>query len=289
MRLLVVLIAALVLAGAAGADVFTDSSGEDPASADIGTVTVTNDPTAKTVSFQVAITNMPTMEDGAGIAISLDTDLNPATGSDGAEYQLTYDNTGAVLGAWDGAEFAATSATDLTSSYTNGVMAVQFLAADIGSPSGFNFTVGTVRGADPNNPGLDQAPDPGSSPWTYTLRTAAPPPPPPPTTTSPTQPPPGKKKLVTVSSTHVLYSGKPKAGKSFVVRGLRLDLSTGAVTGATSLQCTATLAGKALKGVGKTRCTFHLVTRAKGKRLIVHARGRYQTTAVKATASWKVA
>jgi hypothetical protein len=52
-------------------------------------VTVTNDPTAKTIAFQVAIANMPTMEDGAVIQISLDTDLNPATGSDGAEYQFT--------------------------------------------------------------------------------------------------------------------------------------------------------------------------------------------------------
>ena len=117
------------------------------------------------------------------------------------------------------------------------------------------------------------APDTGF--WTYTLHTAAPPPPPP-TTTSPTQPPPppGKKKAVTVSSTHLVYSAKPKAGKSFVVRGLRLKLSTGAVTGATSLQCTATLAGKTLRGAGKTRCTFHLLAHAKGERLIVHARGQ---------------
>ena len=281
MKALVVLIAALVFAGVAAADTYPDSTSEDAASADISTVTVTNDPTAKTISFQVAIANMPSIEDGAAIAIYLDIDLNPATGSDGAEYEFAFDNTDSVLTVWDGAEFADTRATDVTSSYANGVLSVQFLAADIGSPTGFNFVVGTVRGPDPNNPAVDQAPDTGV--WTYTLRTA----PPPPTTTTPTTTTsPGKK--VTVLSTHAVYSGKPKAGKTFVVRGLRVALSTGTVAAATGLRCTATLAGKTLKGTGKTGCTFHLLARAKGKRLVIHARGKYHTTAVRATVSWKV-
>lgn len=69
MKLLAVVIAALVLAGVAAADTFTDPTGEDPASADISTVTVTNDPAAKTITFKVTIANMPAIEDGATIAI----------------------------------------------------------------------------------------------------------------------------------------------------------------------------------------------------------------------------
>jgi hypothetical protein len=296
MKVLAVLIVALVFAGVAAADIYTDSTGEDPASADISTVTITNDPTAKTISFQVAIANMPTIEDGAEIDIYLDTDLNQATGgADGAEYVFEFDDTDSVLAAWDGAEFNDTGATDLTSSYSNGVLSVQFGVADIGSPSGFNFVVGTLRGPDPNNPAIDQAPDTGF--WTYTLHTKSSPPPPTTTTTTSTTPtttttttptpPPGKK--VTVSSTRAVYTGKPTAGKSFAVRGLRVRLSTGVVAGATDLECSATLAGKAFKGTGKTRCDFHLATRAKGKRLIIHARGKYRTTAVRATVSWKIA
>ena len=283
MKVLVVLIAALVFVGVAAADTYIDSTGEDPASADISTATVTNDPTAKTVSFQVAITNMPSIEDGAAIAIYLDTDLNQSTGSDGFEYAFAYDNTDALLAAWDGAEYNDTGATDVTATYTNGVLSVQFLAADIGSPTGFNFQVGTVRGADPNNPSVDQAPDTGF--WTYTLHTKSTPPPPTTTTTTTTTTPPPK---VTVSSMHAVYTGKPKAGKAFVVRGLRVGLSTGTAAAATGVKCTATLAGKALKGTGATGCTFHLATGAKGERLIVHARGKYHVTAVRATVSWRV-
>lgn len=293
MKLLAVLIAALVLAGVAAADTFTDSTGEDPTSADISTVTVTNDPVAKTIMFKVAIANMATMEDGATIAIYLDTDKDPTTGGpNGAESEFTFDNTGGVLAVWDGAEFASSAATDATSSYANGLLTVQFLTADIGSPSAFNFVVETVRGPDPNNPSLDEAPDPGAPAWTYTLHTATTPPPP--TTTAPTgttttPTPPGKKGAVTITSTHAVYAGKPTAGKAFVVRGLRVGLSSGAAASATALKCKATLAGKALKGTGATGCTFHLALHARGKRLIIHASGKYRTTAVHATVSWKIA
>ena len=75
----------------------------------------------------------------------------------------------------------------------------------------------------------------------------------------------------------------------FVVRGLRVSLSTGTVTAAGSLKCTATLAGKTLRGTGKTGCTFHLGVRTRAKRLIIHVRGKYRTTAVRTTVSWKVA
>lgn len=294
MKLLAVIIAALVLAGVAAADTFTDSTGEDPASADISTVTVTNDPVAKTIAFKVAIGNMPTMEDGAAIAIYLDTDKDPTTdGPYGAESEFTFDNTGGVLSIWDGAEFAPSAATDPTSSYLNGVLSVQFLAADIGSPSGFNFVIATVRGSDPDNSAVDQAPDTTATVWTYTLQTAKTPPPTTTTTstttTSTTTTPSGKKGPVKVKSTHALYTGKPKAGKSFVVRGLRVSLSSGTVANATGLKCRATLASKPLKGSGKTGCTFHLVVKAKNKRLIIRATGKYRTTPVHATVSWNVA
>jgi hypothetical protein len=288
MRLLAVLIAALVLAGVAAADTFTDSTGEDPASADISTVTVTNDPAAKTISFQVAIANMPAIEDGATIAINLDTDLNQTTGSDGFEYEFSYDDTDAVLAQWDGAEFMDTGATDLASSYANGVLSVKFGTADIGSPAGFNFDVQTVRGADPNNPATDQAPDTGI--WTFTLHTASSPPPTTTTTTTVTTTPTGPGGLtLKVTSAHAVYSGKPKAGSAFTVRALRVHLSTGTVVAASSLKCTATLARKDFKGTGRTGCTFHLSAHSRGKRLVIHARGKVNATAVGTTVSWTVA
>jgi hypothetical protein len=78
-----VVLAALAFAGPAYADVtFTDTAGENPAAADINTVTVANNPTTETVSFKVQVANMPTLtEDNAAIEIYIDSDNNVSTGS----------------------------------------------------------------------------------------------------------------------------------------------------------------------------------------------------------------
>jgi hypothetical protein len=160
--------------------------------------------------------------------------------------------------------------------FGNGTMGFKFAAADLGSPTAFNFGVLTFRGPDPNNPVVDQAPDSGI--WSYALVTA--PPPPPTTTTPPPPPPPGP---VTVDSVTAVYAGVAKHGASLRVTKLDVDLSNGVEVKATGVKCSATVGGAHLAGTGVGGCTFRLPKTSKGKKLVIKVTGHYKAKVVSKT------
>jgi hypothetical protein len=146
--------------------------------------------------------------------------------------------------------------------FTNGLFEVNVLASDLGltSPTqSFDFLVATLRGSDPNNPVVDQAPD--SDVFTYTL--TGPPPPPPPV--------PAPK----VSGSSVSVVSTPKAGLRFVVGLFSIDLSDGTTVATTGQRCTARLGSSALRGTGSSHCIFALPATARGKLLKITVAGRY--------------
>lgn len=61
----------------------------------------------------------------------------------------------------------------------------------------------------------------------------------------------------------------PRAGRRFVITGITLVLTTGERVQPASFSCRATLAGRALRGSGRGRCTLPIPRNARGKRLAV--------------------
>ena len=138
-----------------------------------------------TVGFGMSYANRVCAGSGDFIAIFLDVDLNPATGSSaiGAEYSLFLDGSTRTAGVarWNGSSFDITSvpAVGSCSSTTSppfDVIAVN--AASVGIASRFNFLVGALWS---EGPGATSYSD-FAGPFNYSLSGAQPPPPPAPTT-----------------------------------------------------------------------------------------------------------
>lgn len=257
MRVLVLLsaaLAALVLAGVAGADQsYGDGSGEVAGSADIGAVTVSNDLATGRVTFQVG-TNWPAWDPNTFFAILVDSDQNAATGTAGFDYVLTGDRWGGSV-----VNTVTPHVAQAQSSLAGGVWTITVNSADIGNPQAISFFALTQVGPDQAHPLEDRAPDSGT--WTYSL---VPPPPPAPT----------------VASAAPTWAGRPVHGKTFRVTGLSVALSDGTQATATGVLCSATLAGKRLAGGGPGACAFRLPKTAKGRRLVVKVAGSYGATSV---------
>jgi hypothetical protein len=259
-------IAALTLASSAGAgqQSYMDPGG-DSGGADVSGVSVTTDPGAGTITFQVQ-TNLSAWDANTFFAVLIDADQNAGTGQAGFDYIAAADQHGGTL-----VNIVHPYVIQEPSSLVNGLWTETIRAADIGNSSAFNFFVLTQTGPDPRNPLEDRAPDAGT--WTYP---AAPPPPPP--------PPPAP----TVSTVGVTYAGLPTHGKSFRVTGLALGLSDGTAAAATGLTCTATLGAKRLAGTGVGGCQFTLPKRSKKQRLTLSVSGAYASSPVAKTSIWRV-
>src|SRR5690348_3296371 len=92
---------ALVFAGvalAANGTSFSDAGGDASGSPDLTAVSVTNDD-AGVVTVKLTVGNRSTLGSGEGVAIGLDTDQNPDTGSVfyGAEWELDLEGSTATL------------------------------------------------------------------------------------------------------------------------------------------------------------------------------------------------
>jgi hypothetical protein len=256
-------IAALTLAGSAGAgsQSYLDPGG-DSAGADISGVSVVTDPAAGTITFQVQ-TSLGGWEPNTFLAVLIDADQNPATGSSGFDYVAAADAQGGTL-----INISHPYVTQESSTMTNGLWTETIHASDIGNPSAFDFFVLTQTGPDPRNPLEDRAPDAGT--WTYP---AAPPPPPP--------PPPAP----TVVSAAATWVGTPVHGKAFRIGGIAVTLSDGSRAAASGVACTATLGGKAIPARG---CVLRLPKTAKGRRLVVRVAGTYGAAPVGGTYAFRV-
>ena len=96
---------------AANSQTFNDSVGEDANAPDITSVAVSNDD-AGLISFQINISNRPTLTPDMYVLLLLDTDRNASTGAAdflGSEYAIELDPGAVTLFQWNGTDFAAAS------------------------------------------------------------------------------------------------------------------------------------------------------------------------------------
>ena len=155
---------------------FQDSTGEDPNSLDIGTVTVSNDDTGL-VTFDVRFVN-GSIGPGTDLYIVMDTDRDESTGSpgtSGGDYSIDWWGP-SVLAKWTGTDwdFAPSMKTLVTMVQPNGFIA-KIHPSELGDVKGFDFYVKTYR-PNPNDPEdelSDWAPD--WDKWGYDIKIYVPP------------------------------------------------------------------------------------------------------------------
>jgi hypothetical protein len=244
---------------------YTDPAGDAGAAADVTAVSVANDPTAGLITVGVTASGFSTSTAATeAVIVNLDTDLNPSTGSDGADYSLwdlrDAEGYGWDVMHWDGSNWQSVAQTPTMSFNRSGdVLTWTVGKADIAATSGFSLTVGSIA-LDASNTllGVDVAPDGGA--WTYTM-TTPPPPPPPPVAFKPVIGTPTASPAV--------------AGKRMVVRFPVTRSDTGGKLTAGKLVCDPSVSGKVIahaeqfKG-GVAQLIFTVPKAAKGKLLKVH-------------------
>src|SRR5688572_19438461 len=213
---------------------------EDTLGPDIcGENAVTND-NEGTITFGMHIHNRAAFAASEGYGVFLDTDNNPATGVEGADYLIQVSGDGVELGKWDGTAFAK-HATLEPAVWASGYGPVfQLKAADLGDVKNFGFFFYSA-----DNTNVDYAPDRGA--WSYQL--------------TPLQLAVSKPKL-----------DRAVAGKTFSARMtvVRSDLDVALTEGA--IACSAKVGSKVLTGSGRfvanrVTCTWRLPKNTRRKRL----------------------
>jgi hypothetical protein len=153
-------VAALVFAGvalAANSRSFADPGGDASNSPDLTGVSIVNDD-AGVVTVKLTVANRSTLASNEGVAIGLDTDQNPDTGSVfyGSEWELDLEGAAATVyqATPNGSYTQAPAPGSYTASMSGGVATLTFKTSDFGITSGFNLH---ALGFDNN--WLDAAPD----------------------------------------------------------------------------------------------------------------------------------
>ncbi len=156
----VVGVAALVLAGlaaAANSRSFADPSGDAANSPDLTGVAISNDD-AGIITVKLTVGNRSSLAANEGVAVGLDTDQNPDTGSVfyGAEWELDLEGTSAT--AYQATAKGSYTQVPVPASYqasmSGGIATLTFKASDLGITSGFNLHALAF-----DNNWLDAAPD----------------------------------------------------------------------------------------------------------------------------------
>jgi hypothetical protein len=158
--LAVVGVAALALAGvalAANGKSFSDPGGDAENSPDLTAVSIASDD-AGVFTVKLTVGNRSTLGSGEGVAIGLDTDQNPDTGSVfyGAEWELDLEGTAATVyqATPDGSYGQVPAPASYQAGMSGGVATFTFKASDFGITSGVN-----VHALGFDNNWLDAAPD----------------------------------------------------------------------------------------------------------------------------------
>src|SRR5579862_190544 len=227
-------------ASASNSQTFQDSTGENPAAPDITTIVVSNDD-AGNITFQVNISNRPTLTPDMLLLLYLDTDNNASTGDPqafGADYVIQLVAGEVDLFPWAGTDYGTSVATpSLIYSYGAAGATIHVSASALSSTKVFNFAAVAVSGIavdetgapDFTNAVQDVAPDAGHGAYKYNVLTT-----------------------LKLSVSAFTTSPKPaKAGKPFSA-GLAVNendtngpVKTGTVT------CSATVAGKHIPAAHK--------------------------------------
>jgi len=238
---------------------FPDSIGEDPSAPDITSVVVSNDD-AGLITFQVNISNRPTLTQDMFLLIFVDSDNNAATGDQqayGADYLIELDPGNVILLQWNGSDYVnSPSQTSLTYAYANGAT-IHISATDLGKTKALRFGAiafsGYQLGAD-GNPDFtqlkrDAAPDFGHGLFTYQVLT----------------------RLVLTSTAFTVAPRPAKAGRLFSVSLAAKENDTNGPVTAGTVGCAASIAGKRLVATthalrnGIAVCVWRLPATAKGR------------------------
>jgi hypothetical protein len=139
---------------------YQDSTGENAAAPDITTLTVSNTD-AGIITFRVNIPNRASFSADMLVALEIDSDNNPATGSpEGTDYALEIFQGEAALFRWDGTNFTRRPGdppfTSLLFSYTGGIT-IRISAAELGNTKALKFAAFVFGGivVDPVTGDLD--------------------------------------------------------------------------------------------------------------------------------------
>ncbi len=247
---------ALATPSPALADSFIDPSGDNGTSADIGAVSVATVADGR-IEITADIANMPAGLAPGAVLVTYDTDRNPATGLAGAEYILLLDweSLDPLLARWSGTTLEPATSVGpigvLVTRPTGARVALALSSASLGGATGFDFSVSAWSG--PSDTPFDSAPDQG----TWAFGTGAP-------------------VAVEMGGIAARWApAQPRAGKTFRMTGVRVQLTDGKIVAPARVACVATLAGKRLRGTGAGGCTFKLPKSAKGKRLTVKLTATY--------------
>jgi hypothetical protein len=238
--LLALFTAMLTFVSSAAADqTFTDPSGDGKVGTDVVTIVVKND-TAGNISIDVTSVN-PVVSNHA-IAIFVDADRNPATGSPQGHDYWFYGGPAVGVGffAWSGGTFVPTSPGSFSAGQVgSNTSEFRINKADLGNTSAFAFVVVSISIDPPNVNFWDEAPDTGY--YNYTL-TAPPPPPTTTTTTPPSAPPP----TVGLGVVTVRTVGGIHAGRVFTVSA-RVNTTARSVR----VTCVIRVSGRAVRALGR--------------------------------------
>ncbi len=248
-------------AATANAVTYTDSSGENAAAPDITTIVASNND-AGVISFRINIPNRAALTVDMLIAMEIDSDNNPATGSpDGTDYAIELLQGEVFLFKWDGGNFTRRAgdppATSLIFSYQGGAT-ITISAAELGNTKNLRFNTIVIAGltTDPvtgdldfTNATADVAPAVDAGLYTYEVKI-------------------GRATLnVRNFST---APARPLAGKSFALRLQAARSDTGALVQGGRVTCVGRIGSARLAGTGRfvgrqAVCTFRIPAAAKGK------------------------
>jgi hypothetical protein len=250
-------------AAAANRATFEDSRGEMANAPDISNVVVSNNDAGR-ITF--TINGLPRLVDGMLVGIDIDSDNNPATGTQdplsmGADYAIELVPGTANLFRWDGTSFTRRSNDPPQSTlvFSGTELAVSINAAELGNTTRFNFGVIVVTGIvndsqgnpDFTNAQFDAAPDIGHGFWNYNVRVAP---------------------LRLLARTFSLSPRPPRAGRTLTARLVVARSDTGAVVSGGRVLCNAIVGGRRIAGAGRfvgreARCTWRVPGSARGARI----------------------
>ena len=250
-------------ASSANRTTFEDSRGEMANAPDITNVVVANNDAGR---ITITVNGLPRLVEGMLVGIDIDSDNNPATGTQdplslGADYAIELLPGNANLFRWDGTSFTRRSNDPPQSTlvFSGTELAVSINAAELGNTTRFNFGVVVVTGiiTDPQgnpdftNAQFDAAPDLGHGFWNYTVRVAP---------------------LRLLARSFSLSPRRPQAGRSLTARLVAARSDTGAVVSGGRVVCTATVGGRRIAGSGRfvgreARCVWRIPGNARSARI----------------------
>jgi hypothetical protein len=255
---------------AANSQTYMDSTGENPASPDIGQIVVSNTD-AGMISFRFGIANRPQLGQDMVMLFYVDADNNAATGAPGPEdppgsdYVFELLRGEIFLYRWDGTgftrRFGDPSSVTLSFAYANGALTVRISASELGNTRRLRFYVLLIGGIQydpvtqepfcPSSPcPSDDAPGGGAGLYPYQVIIA--------------KPSLVVRKLATTPRA-------PTAGKRFTMKVTAARSDTNAIIRNGRVTCVGRAGNVRLKAQvarvvsGAVTCTWLIPANAKGK------------------------